>query len=65
MSSISIDIRKGDITRVKTAAIVNAANRGGAVGRRANPLDNRLTPWHHSGWLRRCFVARWARVPVV
>ena len=32
MSSISIDIRKGDITRVKAAAIVNAANSGGTMG---------------------------------
>jgi len=32
MGSISIDIRKGDITRVKAAAIVNAANSGGSMG---------------------------------
>ncbi len=32
MSSISIDILKGDITKVKAAAIVNAANSGGTMG---------------------------------
>jgi len=32
LSSISIDILKGDITKVKTAAIVNAANSGGTMG---------------------------------
>ncbi|MFW6162454.1 MAG: macro domain-containing protein [Planctomycetota bacterium] len=32
MSSISVDIVKGDITRAKAAAIVNAANSGGTMG---------------------------------
>ena len=32
MSHITIDIRKGDITKVKAAAIVNAANSGGTMG---------------------------------
>lgn len=32
MSSISIDILKGDITKAKAAAIVNAANSGGTMG---------------------------------
>ncbi|HUT35976.1 MAG TPA: macro domain-containing protein [Planctomycetota bacterium] len=31
MSRITVDIRKGDITRVKTAAIVNASNTTGAM----------------------------------
>jgi O-acetyl-ADP-ribose deacetylase (regulator of RNase III) len=32
VSRITIDIRKGDITKVKAAAIVNAANSGGSMG---------------------------------
>ena len=32
MSRITIDILKGDITKAKAAAIVNAANSGGAMG---------------------------------